>query len=827
MNKELEYATLFLTYICVADENIHQNEIDVIKNFITDNNIALNIENDIMKILMDKTDKLPLNEIITQLGNIESQFIKDIITVSLVLSASDGHIDQREEDIILKLVKKSNVEQKEYDEKKYEVLYHLRINKNIKVSNKLINRLLVFLRHSTNGSLRFKIDKKIKNFLFNDKVYKKAIYKCRLKAREDFDFVKNKILPVRHIYNECIISIDALTRKMKEYENSNIKEESDIFESISKIQKEIKNNVNELEKEINTSMMNKERSLDKFTISLLGRTKAGKSTLMSIISGEGENFIGIGKQRTSRFNRVIDWNNIRIIDTPGIGAPGGKKDEDIARSIIDESDLICYLCNTDSEQESELDFIRYLIDQKKPLIIVLNYKSTEITDETRIKYFLNSPESWLNNKTERSLQGHIRRIERAIETKTVNGSVKIIPIYLLAALLSTKDEYSKYSQTFHKSSHIDDFINEIRNQIINIGELRKSQAIIRGTINLLENQRNKLKLNNSSLIVYFNAVKENTPKLYNRIDSAFKKTQIEIINTITLLFIELKNNTTEFARGHYKIKPKEINKRYEVYIDEKNFKDKFNNEINTTINNYYGKEIEEAINIFSDNIEMSMKSFYLNMNKYEKGNSINTKGIVNVSLSSIGLVITVGVLLKSVAGMPATIAAICTFFTPPVVIAATIILLATSVITNSFMKSKKEKITNLQNKLKDSINDSIEQNIPKIKNDIIKNFEEHHNKVIKSLKYTTEIKNDIIEKIIRTNSRVINDLDTIVIELYRKYCLRIIAFATKKENIKENNFQFTVNENSLEIKTDIGINANINIAKILQDNVTFLTNKEI
>lgn len=62
-------------------------------------------------------------------------------------------------------------------------------------------------------------------------------------------------------------------------------------------------------------------------------TKAGKSTLHSILTEQGWDAIGVGKQRTTRSNRFYTWNNIRIIDTPGIGAPGGKSDEEIAESI--------------------------------------------------------------------------------------------------------------------------------------------------------------------------------------------------------------------------------------------------------------------------------------------------------------------------------------------------------------------------------------------------------------------------------------------------------------------------------------------------------------
>jgi predicted GTPase len=112
-------------------------------------------------------------------------------------------------------------------------------------------------------------------------------------------------------------------------------------------------------KGVRKSLNAKQRDLNHFSIAFMGKTKAGKSTLHAIITGEGWDAIGVGKQRTTRFNRVYEWKNIRIIDTPGIGAPGGKTDEEIAQSVIEESDVICYVVTNDSIQETSLASCRY------------------------------------------------------------------------------------------------------------------------------------------------------------------------------------------------------------------------------------------------------------------------------------------------------------------------------------------------------------------------------------------------------------------------------------------------------------------------------------
>ena len=91
-----------------------------------------------------------------------------------------------------------------------------------------------------------------------------------------------------------------------------------------------------------TLLDKKERNIRYFTIAFMGRTKAGKSTLHQVITQQKISDIGIGKLRTTRYNRSWYWDKLRIVDTPGIGAPGGETDANIAKSIIDESDVVCF-----------------------------------------------------------------------------------------------------------------------------------------------------------------------------------------------------------------------------------------------------------------------------------------------------------------------------------------------------------------------------------------------------------------------------------------------------------------------------------------------------
>ena len=59
-----------------------------------------------------------------------------------------------------------------------------------------------------------------------------------------------------------------------------------------------------------------ERDLEKFSITLFGRTMAGKSTLMEVLTEGDGSAIGMGAQRTTRDIRSYEWNGLAVTDVP-------------------------------------------------------------------------------------------------------------------------------------------------------------------------------------------------------------------------------------------------------------------------------------------------------------------------------------------------------------------------------------------------------------------------------------------------------------------------------------------------------------------------------
>lgn len=116
-------------------------------------------------------------------------------------------------------------------------------------------------------------------------------------------------------------------------------------------------------------------SLSKFSITLFGRTMAGKSTLMEILKqGDGAS-IGKGAQRTTRDIRNYEWNGLSITDVPGIGAFEGKDDERIAFEAAKSADLILFLITDDAPQFEEAKCLGKILTLGKPVLCVINVKS--------------------------------------------------------------------------------------------------------------------------------------------------------------------------------------------------------------------------------------------------------------------------------------------------------------------------------------------------------------------------------------------------------------------------------------------------------------------
>lgn len=180
---------------------------------------------------------------------------------------------------------------------------------------------------------------------------------------------------------------------------------------------------------------------------------------------------------------------IRIIDTPGIGAPDGKTDEEIAESVVPESDVICYVVTNDSIQETEFGFLRVLKEKAKPLIVLLNVKNN-LSDSRRLEHFLKDPNKLFAMEGKSGLGGHIERIRRYAKQHYANDYFDIVPVMLLAAQLSCKPEHKQRKDKLFKASRIQNFLDSIRESLVKHGAIRRSQTLLGSTVGAINDPYN-------------------------------------------------------------------------------------------------------------------------------------------------------------------------------------------------------------------------------------------------------------------------------------------------------------------------------------------------
>ena len=110
-------------------------------------------------------------------------------------------------------------------------------------------------------------------------------------------------------------------------------------------------------------------------ISVFGRVSTGKSSLLNALIGE-DRFSVSPIHGETRYSSMEAWNEeevggVFLIDTPGLDEAGGEDREALAREVAGRSDLVIFALDSDIT-ETELDALRAVLMQGRPVIVVLN-----------------------------------------------------------------------------------------------------------------------------------------------------------------------------------------------------------------------------------------------------------------------------------------------------------------------------------------------------------------------------------------------------------------------------------------------------------------------
>ena len=429
-------------------------------------------------------------------------------------------------------------------------------------------------------------------FRISQEEYLQTIERCRAVARKNFKLIKP-------ICDDTVNAAESLVNMLSNRiillkENTQKQEVADNLSAFSKV---IMESILESAREYNETLNYKEVAAEDFTIVLVGRTKAGKSTLKAVLTGTDKGEIGKGKQRTTLINYIYEWNNIRIIDTPGIGAGEDDTgvDKIIAEKALSQADVVCYLSPSDGVPKDTKQFIEEIAYSNKPVLILVNYKYN-LRDEDNFEDFLDDPLEWKSDRGSNSLSGYFNPIMREAETNGYQKMVSYYPVFLLAALMADEEKYAEYSHILRKNSGVDEFLASLKIIVVEQGTFLRSKTIIDDTIHNCTKWLNSFSSSLQSVKHSLVSLKKARISVKSKINIAQKKLLKNTEKAIQSHFSTLAvHHAKRFAEIHY-AKKSGLDVAWRDYCKKLNFEESIKKDIEVELSEFY----KNLINIFDD-----------------------------------------------------------------------------------------------------------------------------------------------------------------------------------------------------------------------------------
>ena len=322
--------------------------------------------------------------------------------------------------------------------------------------------------------------------------------------------------------------------------------------------------------------------LEKFSITLFGRTMAGKSTLMEVLTEGDGSAIGMGTQRTTRDIRSYEWNGLSVTDVPGIGAFEGEEDTRLAFDAAKTADLIVFLLTDDAPQAVEADCFRQVKDLGKPVIVIMNVKVSIDAGKSRKLIERDMKRAFDLDRIEEIRKQFCRFAEPYGQDWT---SVPFVYVHLKSAYEAVKcaksdDEDIRYQAEFWRSvSHIDDLKSFICEEVMVRGRYIRvktfADIISNPMIEVLSELDWQSRMNESQGRIIADKI-----HALEKQKSVFVKSGRKRIESFMMrLKTEFRADIAGFAEDHYQdkmadikwgelVKSKDLEGRCRVFLDE-------------------------------------------------------------------------------------------------------------------------------------------------------------------------------------------------------------------------------------------------------------------
>ena len=194
-----------------------------------------------------------------------------------------------------------------------------------------------------------------------------ALRQCNSYAEKGYELAKNSYEEIHQALlkeEQKVLEANRRQNRMTRIANSSVlQRQKNNFEEFKRMDLALKKDLDLLH-----------RNQKEFSIVVFGRTMAGKSTLMEILTHGNGASIGKGAQRTTRDVRDYHWQGMKITDVPGIASFDGREDDRLAMEAAKKADLILFLITDDAPQKDEAEKLAELRSLGKPVLGVVNVK---------------------------------------------------------------------------------------------------------------------------------------------------------------------------------------------------------------------------------------------------------------------------------------------------------------------------------------------------------------------------------------------------------------------------------------------------------------------
>lgn len=565
MNEKYNYPYLLAVHTLCIDGQLHQNELQFLKSLAQNIGVDPTTAAAAELILAQADNHLGLESVLQQITPDQRPHA---LSLAALAAQFDGAIDRTEQDLLERLRRQWKIGddlfasmQDMARKEAQRLIADLRASPRSEVSTgaKVLSGLEAVLGKtvvdrvvSTLGteSLKERIQDYRIEALLSGPMYDKAIAECRDVGLRDIEVADTCLHATANALQEICVELDSKIAQIDaQIGDKPAQAAREALRSMKDGRAEIERVINQELLEFQELQIKKRRAMNFYTIAFMGRSKAGKSTLHAVVTDGGWDQIGVGRQNTTRLNRVYEWHNIRIIDTPGIATPGGEELEKVAESVIDEADLICFVVTNNNQQTSEFEFLKQLRNKGKPLLVLLNVKE-DLSHPVRLKRFLEKPDQAFSDDKDR-LGGHIDRIRRDAAEHYGTSNFPIIPVQLLAAQIAQQQPDHEHADTLMKASRLQHFLDSVRLSLLDEGLLRRSQNLLGSTVADIERPCRYVKTRSEFYLDFSRQIRDRAQESALRLKKSQEDHLRQLEQELRGVFAALQQEVPDFAEDHW------------------------------------------------------------------------------------------------------------------------------------------------------------------------------------------------------------------------------------------------------------------------------------